>query len=191
MTTTDLSTVAADEAAIQSDLPKIPSPMIPRRSSVAGPGWDHARRRLSWRLRVRARPAVASPILPIVPIGPVLPQPIIISPFGGLSLLGSLSSVGVVTSPVFVATEDRRSGAGFRPAVDQRSADAERSRGGDRSCLTSRRLHRAPWQQLQADVQKLQTELQSLAEKSGLTIADHQSLTNDAQAIARPASFSM
>ena len=47
----------------------------------------------------------------------------------------------------------------------------------------SRRRRQGVLAQLQADVQKLQTELQSLAAKSGLTIADLQSLTNDSQAI--------
>jgi hypothetical protein len=45
------------------------------------------------------------------------------------------------------------------------------------------------WSQLETDVQKLETELQGLAAKSGLTIADLQSLTNDAQAIGQAGFF--
>ena len=39
--------------------------------------------------------------------------------------------------------------------------------------------------QLRTDLQTLQTELQTLAGKSGVTIADLESLTSDSQAIAK------
>ena len=45
------------------------------------------------------------------------------------------------------------------------------------------------YSQLRADVQKLQTELQSLAAKSGLTIADLENLANDSQAINQAGFF--
>ena len=103
VTTTDLSTVAADEAAIQSDLPIIPSPLMPANQPpwLDGVGSTPATISLAQHGAVMSpTAAVASPILPILPI---VPQPIIVSPFGGGSLLGSLSSVGMVTSPVFLA----------------------------------------------------------------------------------------
>ena len=40
------------------------------------------------------------------------------------------------------------------------------------------------WTQLRSDLQALRVELQSLAQKSGVTVADLQNLTNDSQAIA-------
>ncbi len=179
VTTTDLSTVAADEAAIQSDLPKIPGPMIP-----AGQAWldqvGTAPATLSLSSAVTSSTvAIASPILPVAP-----PQPIIVSPFGGLSLLGSLSSVGVVTSPVFLPPK-----IGVPMPVSVPPSISVPPMQPALAAVTV--LPNIPatssgaWQQLQADVQKLQTELQSLAEKSGLTIADEQSLTNDGQAIAQ------
>ena len=173
VTTTDLSTVAADEAAIQADLPKIPSPMIP-----VGQAWldqvGSTPATLSLASAVTSSTAaIASPISPIAP-----PQPIIVSPFGGLNLLGSLSSVGVVTSPVFVQP---KIGVPVPISVPPMQPALAAVTVLPNIPATSS----AAWQQLQADVQKLQTELQSLAEKSGLTIADEQSLTNDGQAIAQ------
>ena len=162
VTTTDLSTVAAADAAIQSDLPTIPSPLMP-----AGLAWldevGSTPAAISLATAVtNPTPAVASPILPILP---VVPQPIIVSPFGSLSLLGSLSSAGVVSSPVFLAPTTGVAVPISLPNIPATSSGA--------------------WSQLQTDVQKLQTELQSLAEKSGLTIADLQSLTNDAHTISQ------
>ncbi len=183
VTTTDLSTVAADETAIQSDLPKIPAPMIP-----AGQAWldqvGTTPATLSLAPAVTSpTAAIASPILPIAP-----PQPIIISPFGGLSLLGSLSSVGVVTSPVFLPPQTV---VPMPVSVPPSISVSLPGMQGTINAVTvlpnipATSTSSAAWQQLQTDVQKLQTELQSLAEKSGLTIADEQSLTNDAQAIAQ------
>ncbi len=178
VTTTDLSTVAADEAAIQSDLPEIPGPMIP-----AGQAWldqvGTAPATLSLASTLTSPTvAIAYPILPIAP-----PQPIIISPFGGLSLLGSLSSVGVVTSPVVLPPK-----IGVPVPVSVAPPISVPPMQPALAAVTVLPNIPVPssaaWQQLQADVQKLQTELQSLAEKSGLTIADEQSLTNDGQAIA-------
>jgi hypothetical protein len=188
VTTTDLSTVAADEAAIQSDLPTLPSPVFP-----AGQAWLDEVGSTPAAISVASpvtnpTPAIASPILPIGPVGPVLPQPIIISPFGGFSLLGSLSSVGVVTSPVFVApTTVVPVPVSVPPTISippMQSALAAVTGLPNIPATSS-----GAWAQLQADVQKLQTELQSLAEKSGLTIADLQSLTNDAQTISQAGFF--
>ena len=179
MTTTDLSTVAADEAAIQADLPKIPSPMIP-----AGQAWldqvGSEPATLSLASAVISQTAAnAFPILPIAP-----PQPIIVSPFGGLSLLGSLSSVGVVTSPVFlpprIVVPEPISVPPSITVPPMQITTAAVSVLANTPATSS-----GAWAQLQADVQKLHTELQSLAEKSGLTIADEQSLANDGQAIAQ------
>jgi hypothetical protein len=181
VTTTDLSTVAADEAAIESDLPKIPSPMIP-----SGQAWlDQVG---STPVALSLAPAVTSPTAafasPILPIGP--PQPIIISPFGGLSLLGSLSSVGVVTSPVFLPPQIVvPMPVSVPPSI---SVSLPGMQGTINAVTVLPNIPAASsgaWQQLQTDVKTLQTELESLAEKSGLTIADEQSLTNDAQAIAQ------
>ena len=98
---------------------------------------------------------VTSPVLS----PPIIVQPpIIISPFGSTSLLGALSSVGVVTSPVIVVP---------RPLVP--------------TPMTPVTV--GAFSQLQADEQKLQLELQSLAAKSGLTIADLQNLVGDSQTI--------
>jgi hypothetical protein len=88
------------------------------------------------------------------------PPIIIISPFGSTSLLGSLSSVGVVTSPVTILP---------RPLILTPFAPTPVGGNG----------------QLQFDEQALQTELKSLAAKSGVTIADLQSLTLDSQAISQ------
>jgi hypothetical protein len=172
VTTTDLSTVAADEAAIQSDLPKIPSPIIP-----VGEAWldqvGSAPATLSLASAVTSpMPALASPVLPVVP------QPIIVSPFGGLSLLGALSSVGVITSPVFLPPNIVLPEPISVPPMQTAAAAL--------TVLPSTpTTSSGAWAQLQADVQKLHTELQSLAEKSGLTITDEQNLTNDAHAIAQ------
>jgi hypothetical protein len=152
VTTTDLSTVAADEAAIQSDLGKVPIPFLP------GPE--------PWLDQVGATPdpvtlanIVVSPPSPVLsPPIIVVPPPIIISPFGNTSLMGALSSVGVVTSPVVVVP---------RPLVPTPLAP----------------VSVGAFSQLQADEQKLQMELQSLAAKSGLTIADLQNLAGDSQTV--------
>ncbi len=181
VTTTDLSTVAADEAAIQSDLPKIPAPMIP-----AGQAWLDQVGTTSATLSLapavtNPTAAIASPILPIAP-----PQPIIISPFGGLSLLGSLASVGVVTSPVLLPPQPVVPvPVSVPPSVSVPPMQSALAAVTVLPNIPATSTSSGAWQQLQTDVQKLQTELQSLAEKSGLTIADEQSLTNDAQAIAQ------
>jgi hypothetical protein len=70
------------------------------------------------------------------------------------SLAGSLDYVGVVTSPVVVVTSPIST-----PGT-------------------------TPQSKLSADLQALQTELESLAAKSGVTIADLQSLALDGQSIA-------
>jgi cell division protein FtsB len=152
VTTTDLSTVAADEAAIQGDLGKLPIPFLP-----GGPQ--------PWLDQVGAAPdavtlanIVVSPPSPVLSPPIILQPPIIVSPFGNTSLLGALSSVGVVTSPVVVVP---------RPLVP--------------TPVTP--IAVGAYSQLQADEQALQKELQSLAAKSGLTIADLQNLAGDSQTI--------
>ena len=103
-------------------------------------------------------PPIAISVPPIIiapPIGG--PPPIIVGPPGNAGLLGSLSYVGVVTSPVAV----------FSPPMLAPLAST------------------SSFAQLHADVQKLQSELESLAAKSGVSIADLQSLTSDGQAISQ------
>ena len=168
VTTTDLSTVAADEAAIQTDLSKLPIAWFPG----VEPWLDQVGTAPD---AITLAPSVVSPVaiastpitaLPaIIVSSPIsVPPAIIVSPFGGASLLGALSSVGVVTNPVFV----------FPPVISVPPMNPVAS--GD-------------FAKLQADVQKLQTELQTLAAKSGLTIADLQNLTSDGQAINKAGFF--
>ena len=77
---------------------------------------------------------------------------------GGSDLLGSLASVGVVTSSELGG-----------PASSYYSPWGRPEHGGH---------------QLNSDIQKLQTELRSLAAKSGITIVDVTNLTDDSQSIA-------
>ena len=87
---------------------------------------------------------------------------VVLSGAGGGSLLGSLSYVGVVTSPVIVPAQT------VTPQLPWTSTTV-----------------RSEFSQLNSDVQALLTELQTLAAKSGVTIADLESLTTDSQAIAQ------
>ena len=143
VTTTDLSTVASDEAAIQTDLNNLPRRFQPvsdglvdlEAGSAASVGLSSA--------------AFSLPIIIVVP------TPIPISLGGGSSLLGSLSYVGVVTSPVVT---------GQTPSSTGTSASA--------------------YATLKADLQTLQSELDTLATGSGVTIADLESLSIDGQSIA-------
>lgn len=161
VTTADLATVAADEAAIQTDLSNLPGRFHP---GVAAP-------RIS---RPILTVGVTQPIAPggppIVPVSPIIirPTPIIIGPtpiapvpWQGGSLFASLNYVGVVTSPVVVAGSGSPIGSGSTTGTT------------------------TPQSQLQSDVKALQTELQSLAAQSGLTIADLQSLALDGQSITQ------
>ena len=144
VTTTDLSTVATDEAAIQTDLTNLPRRFQPLNDGL---------------LDLEAGPSVSISLssaaisLPIIIVGPA---PVPISLGGGSSLLAGLSNAGVVTSPV--VTSQMSSSVGV-------SASA--------------------FAQLTSDVQKLQAELQTLATRSGVTIADLESLSTDGQAIAQ------
>ncbi len=186
VTTTDLSTVATDEAAIQSDLPKLPiawypgiepwldgvgiapaalavGPSAVTPVAVADPGTALPSPGLGV-LAITISPPVA--VAPIIdPLSITVPPPYIISPFGGASLLGALSSVGVVTSPVVV-----NSPITVLPPVTSIAASAV-------SPIAS-----GPFSKLQTDVKALETELQSLAAKSGLSIADLENLVSDGQA---------
>ncbi len=178
VTTTDLSTVAADLAAIQSDLPKLPiawdpgiepwldgvgiapaalavGPSAVTPVAMPDPGIALPSQG-SGPLAITVSPPVA--VAPIIgPSSISVPPAYIVSPFGGASLLGALSSVGVVTSPVVV-----------NPSITMLPPV---------SWIAS-----SSFSQLQTDVKALQTELQSLASKSGLTIADLENLVNDGQA---------
>ena len=144
VTTTDLSTVASDEAAIQTDLSDLPRRFQPVTNGL---------------LDLEGGPAASVSLsaaafsLPNIIVGPT-PMPISLG--GGSSLLGSLSYVGVVTSPVVTD--------GQMPSSAGTSASA--------------------FAQLKADLQALQTELDTLATSSGLTIADLESLSTDGQSIA-------
>ena len=87
---------------------------------------------------------------------------VVLSGAGGGSLLGSLSYAGVVTSPVIVPAETTI------PRLPGTSTTVS-------SELT----------QLNTDVQALLNDLQTLAAKSGVTIADLELLTTDSQSIAQ------
>ncbi|MFI5455011.1 MAG: hypothetical protein ACHRXM_06125 [Isosphaerales bacterium] len=158
VTPTDLSTVAADEAAIQTDLPKLGGPIIPDVDGLLNPGPDQPITVSVPAITVSV-PPVAVSVPPNVTAAPIIAgPPIFIGPFGATGLLGSLSYVGVVTRPVAVFNQ---------PVLDPPSSST------------------SAFSQLQADVQKLQSELQTLAAKSGVTIADLQSLTSDGQGISQ------
>jgi hypothetical protein len=86
----------------------------------------------------------------------VVPTPIPINLDGGSSLLAGLSYVGVVSSPVV-------------------SSQAPSSMGTSASAYAL----------LKAGLQKLQAELETLANKSGVTISDLERLTTDGQSIAQ------
>jgi hypothetical protein len=191
VTTTDLSTVASDEAAIQADLPKLPirwyggaepwldgvgiapaaltvgpsvvTPVATPLPAITVPPLESVGPAIvlpsqsSGPLAITVSPPISvSPI--IGPASLSVPPAIIISPFGGANLLGALASVGVVTSPVIV-----------NPPITMLPSTTAIASGA--------------FSQLQTDVRALETELQSLAAKSGLTIADLQNLVNDGQAI--------
>ncbi len=134
--TGDLTTVAAEQAAIQTDLSALSGGSSPRE----GAG--------EW-------------------LNSFQSSPVLIQPFGeghageaGSSLLGSLTYVGVVTSPVETSTQ---TGDDMGEAASQSSA----------------------YQQLNTDRQTLATEFQKLAGNSLVTVADLQSLATDTQAIAQ------
>jgi predicted outer membrane protein len=162
VTTTDLATVAAGEAVIQADLPVVPPPLVPYAdgSSYVSP-----------MVAIAVNPAPVAPVSPLAisvppiiispPPGSLPPivvhPPIVPVPFGAAGLLASLSSAGVVTNPVVACN--------LAPS--------------------STATPTGPLAQLFGDVQKLQDELQSLAAKSGVTIADLQSLTSDGQAMTQ------
>ncbi len=143
VTTTDLSTVASDEAAIQTDLSSLPRWFQPVSDGL-----------LDLEVGPDASISVSATAfsLPNIIVGPT---PIPISLGGGSALLGSLSYVGVVTTPVVT---------GETPISAGTSASA--------------------FAKLKADLQTLQAELDTLATASGLTIADLQSLSTDSQSIA-------
>ena len=86
------------------------------------------------------------------------------------SLLGSLSYVGVVTSSVVSTTVP------IPPMLPPISLPP---------VAASATTTSMPVSKLGTDLQTLRVELESLASKSGVTIADLQSLTNDSQAIAQ------
>jgi hypothetical protein len=138
VTTTDLTTVAADEAAIQKNPPLLP---------MAGQFPDGG-------------PIVVGPVGPIVgPVGPIVVG--LSGPSTGL-LAGALSSIGVVTGPVLAPSN---------------------------STPLPQDGHSGQSSTLQVAEQALQTELASLAAKSGVTIADLTSLAADSQSIVQSGAY--
>jgi cell division protein FtsB len=89
------------------------------------------------------------------PVCEALEDRVVLSGRGDI-LAESLSSVGVLTGPVLIVNPPSS------PSVNQSSQSS----------------------QLQTDLKTLQTELQSLAAKSGVTVADLTQLSSDEQAIA-------
>jgi predicted outer membrane protein len=165
VTTTDLSTVANDEAAIQADLKNL---YPPPGGGLAGGGWwsdpaDNLSLFVSTPPIVVSAPAILADTptsATSVPVG--IGIPIRIGPFWGSSLLLSLDYVGVVSGPIVVPTQP--------PPMEMMPPWP-----GPNSQFT----------QLNTDIEALRTELQTLAAKSGVTIADLQGLTTDSQSIAQ------
>ncbi len=164
VTTTDLATVASDEAAIQTDLG---SRFLPPSMAPMGPAPLLATDPL-------APVAVTLPNVPASAVGavqsivnslPVVSQPLIVSPGistilpWGVNLLAGLTHVGVVTGPVVSQPP---------PPVPSSSA-----------------IQISKFQQLLTDQKALEAELQSLAAKSGVTVAELQSLAQDSQMISQ------
>jgi cell division protein FtsB len=159
VTTTDLNTVAADNAAIQTDLTKLTADVGP-----PDPG---------------EVPLVTIANPPAVGFGIGGPGGNLGEFHGGLgafsvSLADSLNEVGVVTHPVIADAPPMLGGPLPMPAIAQPIGPGFPITIGQNPAF----------QQLQKDQQTLQTELQSLAAKSGVTVADLTRLANDDQTIA-------
>jgi hypothetical protein len=162
-TTTDLSTVASDEAAVQSDLTAIRS------------GWE-----TQWQGWIASlggqsvtpgsssivSPSVSGinpiiidpfqpPIAPVPPFGPVVPAP----PF----IINPIPGYSLLASLNYT-------GVVTRPVIASPSPTTSTN---------------PKFQQLGKDIQALQTELQSLAAKSGVTVSELESLSQDGLAIAQ------
>jgi hypothetical protein len=183
VTTTDLTTVANDEAAIQSEISSDGLDGLGPMAADVGTIEDY--------LSVGVLQSVAigeSPIVSVISVPPYFPAPLPASllltgvpipgqapvppptilptptfppiPYIGSGLLGAVNDTGIVTSTVFTVTPPSSSGTTTGPVA-----------------------------QLNADEQALQTELQSLAAKSGLTVADLESLTVDDQSIQQAEFF--
>ena len=184
VTTTDLSTVAADEAAIETDLSKLPTPWVGDVET-----WMDQATTAPPTLSLSTAVTSPAPIAAVMSPGlPFIPQPIIVSPFGADSFLGSLSTVGVVTSPVLLPpTTGVPVPISVPPAVSV--PPLENALAALTVLPNIPTTSSGTWSQLQTDVQALHTELQSLAAKSGLTIADLQNLTNDSQTITAAGFF--
>jgi hypothetical protein len=167
VTTTDLQAVASDEAAIQNDLKNLWMPWMSASVSWMGP--LPLVNTSSVAALTVTPPSVAgiaaTAVSSIVSSLPVVSEPLIAAPglpiilpwFGGINLLGSLNHVGVVIGPVVT---QQTTAMAMMPA--SRSSN---------------------FQQLITDVRALRTELQSLASKSALTVAELQSLAQDNQSI--------
>jgi hypothetical protein len=175
VTTTDLSTVASDEAAIQNDLVSPGNAVAPVGVGIGVGGTSPFV--LIWGDPLPAT-AVTLPNVPASAVSavqsianslpPVVSQPLIVStgipsilPWG-VNLLGSLTHVGVVTGPVVTPLPP--------PVSPMPLSTASQS---------------STFQQLVTDEKALQTELQSLAATSGVTVAELQSLAQDSQSISR------
>jgi hypothetical protein len=181
VTTTDLSTVASDEAAIQADLSKFWVPFMSAASgSAMGPSPLLATSSLPAMSVTLATPSSAegSAIQAIDNVLPVVTQSFIVSPGMpfivpfipcGVNLLGSLTHVGVVTGPVQL------------PPVMPMPLPMPIAWS-----MPMIPVGQNPnFQQLQTDIKALQSELQSLASKSGLTVAELQNLAQDSQTISQ------
>jgi len=169
VTTTDLTTVASDEAAIQTDLANLRHRFLPVGIGVMGPAPEITTDPLpSLTVTLPNLPASAvGAVQSVVNSLPAVSQPLIVSPGipiifpWGVNLLGSLTHVGVVTGPV-VTPQPMPIAMPMLPAVQS-----------------------STFQQLWTDEKALQTELQSLAAKSGVTVAELQSLALDSQSISQ------
>jgi cell division protein FtsB len=157
---TDLSTTITDSAVTSTDLSTVAADQAAIQSDLPTNPWGPpigGGGPPIW----GGGPPVGGPIGPIIagfggaPGGPIvigLPGP---APAPGV-LAGALSSIGVVTGPVLASSGTTPTPWGWGGSSGQTS-------------------------QLQTDVQALQTELASLAAKSGVTVADLTSLAADSQ----------
>ncbi len=167
VTTTDLTTVASDEAAIQTDLTNLGNRFLPASISAMGPSPLLATASVTaLTVTLPTVPAAAaSTVQSLVNNLPAVSEPIIVAPgipivlpWGG-NLLGSLNHVGVVTGPLLTA----------QPMAMPATTVIQNSK----------------LQQLLTDEKALGTEFQSLAAKSGVTVAELESLALDSQSIAQ------
>jgi predicted outer membrane protein len=155
VTVNDLTTVAALEATIRTDLSDLGGGDVLDLAGALNLVQDSS-------VVVNVSPNVGAPAIgvslpPFVVPTPITMPPVKVFPPGETEILASLSAAGVVTSPVAL----------LDPALLQPVSATN------------------VYAQLEADMQALQKELASLAAKSGVTVADLESLTVDGQAAAQ------